>query len=379
MIFILGLQFILLRLLFAWRYVFGEGESLLLGAAAVVEVAVFLAVYRKNVFTSPAETPAPPAVVFMRRCSFFVVAASLLAVSAVGFPLLAVEVNVAKTLVSQLPFLTRFFRVGGVFCVLWWSLYLHALPEDRASERARVKKFLVLLGTSLAAIGLFFGFKGYALMILIPLIFGLTGKKWLTPASVALALGAIAALLVATMVAEDVGLAGALDYIGARLSDVQLLGADLALEHSDALEGYWPVYDELRFAWLRVSGEREYASFQKELFRILHGSNELHMEVAVPSAVEYYVSLGGWGLALWGAVFTGLLLWIRRGIWRSRSLFRKAACLMLLITALDGALNGILVFKLLDFLVSSLVVGSIVSVLALAIDVPRLARRPAKA
>lgn len=357
MLYILGLQFLVLRAVFAHRYAFGDRSNAMLVAGALIEIAVFLAVFRRTVFSGAVALPSREGVRGMQIATLLVVILSVLAAAKAGFPIFAENVNEAKVAASSFPFLTRFFRVGGVYCILWFAFLTNAPGNE---ETRHHRRFLLVSGLALASSGLLFGFKGYAILMLLPLVFGLSGNRMFSFNLVLFGLLGIGLLIVATLTAEGTDIVGALDFIIARLSDVQMLGADLAIDYREQFGDYWPVLDEARFALLRFAGQRSFFSFQKELFRLFHGSNDLHMEVAVPSEVEYYISSGIPGLLVWLGIFIGAVLLVRRLLRTSRSIYTRAAIVMALLAFLDGALNGIMVFKMLDVLISSVIVGTVV-------------------
>jgi len=220
-------------------------------------------------------------------------------------------------------------------------------------EQRRFKFRLILFGSLLVALGTGFGFKGYALLALIPLLFALRMRIRAASAILATVVALIMTLFV-TAVAERLSIADSVTFVGARLTEVQVLGTHLALDNLELIGKYTPVVDEVSFAIKRISGDRSVASLQATLFELLHGENPLHMQVSLPSVLEYYAGLRTGGVLLWLAIFALMMSGCRNAM-KARTASVRAIGGLALFLLLDAAANGLLVFRIAD-LAASLVV-----------------------
>jgi hypothetical protein len=272
---------------------------------------------------------------------------STIVIILLGVPLFSEDVNVSKMQIANYPILVRFFRIGIPYSLIYLSL----LANNSLYPKKRLKKiyFVSFLISPL------FGFKGYIGFVFFPFLFYLSlGKKRLIRFFIPILILLLVSLITISFI-EGIPLTDAINYLIARLTEVNLLGNILALENPNEIEGIYPVYSEIIALLERIGGSKEINLMQSKLFEFYMNGNPYNMHVSVSAIIEFYSSMGTFGIGLFGIIYAITMAILYNLINYSRNLTFKSMALVFLIVFYDGILNGLLVFKFLDLIGSTII------------------------
>lgn len=265
----------------------------------------------------------------------------------IGVPLFSGDVNLNKTKVSSYPVLVRFFRLGIPFCLI----HLTLLNKIKLFPKKKLSRYF-LLSFLLSPL---FGFKGYIVYILFPYLFHLTiQKKFNLKNYLKLSFIGIGLIFLVSFI-EKIKIWEVLQYVMIRLTYNNLLGNNLAIENPKIIEGIFPIISEIQAILNRLSGEREIQLLQTILYKYNMNGNPYNMQVSVSSIVEYFSTLESTGILIFFVIYFITIKFLKNKIY-SNSLTGITLGLLGLITFYEAILNGLMIFKLIDFIGSMVII-----------------------